>query len=104
MITDKDGKRWKLVPDHMDMTDDQAEAVALGIGVCGGMAYDSYRLSLAAAPAFEPGDELVEEVARALHWEECSPLGIRYDEESGSTKRYWEKSARAALSVIGRKG
>lgn len=42
---------WVLVPDEAHMTDDQAEAIAKMANCCGGIAYDIYRVALAAAPA-----------------------------------------------------
>lgn len=45
---------WKLVPDESNMTDEQAEAIAKMANCCGGIAYDIYRVALAAAPQ---GDE-----------------------------------------------
>ncbi|CAB4142344.1 hypothetical protein UFOVP452_4 [uncultured Caudovirales phage] len=41
-----------IVPHHSNMTDEQAEAIANTVHVCGGIAYDAYRLAIDAAPAW----------------------------------------------------
>lgn len=72
-----DGSRWAVVPDHIGMTDEQAEAIASKAHCCGGMAYDAYRAMLAAAPEFNV-EAMVEKVAKTIcgrpEMDECSDV------------------------------
>lgn len=92
------GTEFVLCPTAADMTDDQAEAIALGIGVCGGMAYDAYRLALSAAPAYEPSDEDVERSARALAADRYGD--IAWEIMNNKQKRPFLRKARAAIRAF----
>jgi hypothetical protein len=46
-----------VVPNASNMTDEQAEAIAMAIGCCGGIAHTAYAAALAARPGAADGQE-----------------------------------------------